>query len=70
MEIGESYRKRCHRYNLAGHAHELTFSCFRDRPFLKSERTCNYLVEAIIGAEAKHAFDVWTGRPVPAAWCP
>jgi putative transposase len=59
MEIGESYRKRCHRYNFAGNAHELTFSCFHNRPFLKSERTCNYLVDAIIAAKVKHAFDVW-----------
>ena len=59
MEIGESHRKRCQRYNFPGHAHELTFSCFRNRPFLKSERTCNYLVDAIVAAKVRHAFDLW-----------
>ena len=59
MEIGESHRKRCQRYNFAGNAHELTFSCFRNRAFLKSERTCTCLVDAIVAAKAKDAFDVW-----------
>jgi putative transposase len=59
MEIGEIHRKRRQRYDIAGNAHELTFSCFRNRAFLKSERTCDYLVEAIIAAKTKHAFDVW-----------
>lgn len=65
MEIGESYRKRCHRYDLAGNAHELTFSCFRNRPFLRSERTCGYLVDAIIAAKAKLAFDLWAYALMP-----
>ena len=59
MEIGKYHRKRCHRYDFAGNAHELTFSCFRSRRFLKSERTCGYLIDAIIAAKAKHAFDLW-----------
>ncbi|MGE5295511.1 MAG: transposase [Solirubrobacterales bacterium] len=59
METGEPRRKRCHRYNFSDNAHELTFSCFRGRPFLKSERARDYLVDSIVAAKAKHAFDLW-----------
>jgi len=59
MENGETHRKTCRRYNFPGNAHELTFSCFRGRPFLSKDRTCGYLVDAIIAAKHKHAFDLW-----------
>ena len=59
MENGELHHKRCHRYNFPGHAHELTFSCFRGRPFLSKDRTRSYLVNAIMAAKHKHAFDLW-----------
>ena len=52
-------RKR-HRanFNDSGHAHELTFSCYRGFPFLKAERTCRWLAEAIDVARESHRFDV------------
>ena len=59
METGETYRKKCRRYNFPGNAHELTFSCFRGRPFLSRDRTRGYLVDAIVAAKHKHAFDLW-----------
>jgi putative transposase len=52
-------RKRVKHYDLPGHPHELTFSCFRGRRFLRSERTCRYLAEAIGQARDRHLFDVW-----------
>src|SRR5258707_10414289 len=45
--------------NEPGHAHELTFSCFYGFPFLKSERTCRWLAQAIDEARAKHDFALW-----------
>ncbi|HEY2882824.1 MAG TPA: hypothetical protein VGJ15_10330 [Pirellulales bacterium] len=53
--------KRNHRknYNLPGHAHELTFSCYKNFPFLNSDRTRNWLVEAINVARGEHQFDLW-----------
>ncbi|HEY6564152.1 MAG TPA: hypothetical protein VIY86_06620 [Pirellulaceae bacterium] len=53
--------KRPHRrnYNEPGHAHELTFSCYHRFQFLKSERTCQWLAEAIDVARAKFCFDLW-----------
>ncbi len=65
MENGEPHRKKCHRYEFRGHAHELTFSCFRRRAFLSRDRTRGYLVEAITEAKSKHAFDLWAYVVMP-----
>jgi putative transposase len=59
MLNGKLYTKRCRRHNLAGHAHELTFSCYNNKPFLVAERTCKFLVESVIASRKKHEFDLW-----------
>jgi putative transposase len=60
MDIGNHiYQKRCKRYNLVNHAHELTFSCYHRKPFLKNQSVCNYLAEAIVFAQQKYAIDLW-----------
>jgi putative transposase len=59
MLNGERYTKRCQRWNWAGHAHELTFTCYRGRPFLAKERTCLWLVDSINHARCRHEFDLW-----------
>ncbi|MHC4557780.1 MAG: REP-associated tyrosine transposase [Planctomycetota bacterium] len=59
MLNGKIYTKRCHRYNVAGDAHELTFSCYDNRPFLLAERSCECLVDSIISSREKHRFDLW-----------
>ena len=44
------FRDRVHRpkgYNDPGHAHELTFSCYRKFPFLSKDRTCEWLAEQL-----------------------
>jgi putative transposase len=46
-------------FNDAGHAHELTFSCYRGYQFLKAERTCEWLATAIEEARDSLAFDFW-----------
>ncbi len=45
--------------NDPGHAHELTFSCYRRYEFLRAERTCLWLVEAIQEARAELELDLW-----------
>jgi putative transposase len=52
-------RKKCKRYNDPGHAHELTFTCFRNQPFLSKDRSRVWLVDAIKLARLKHSFHVW-----------
>jgi putative transposase len=51
--------KACRRYNDPGHAHSLTFSCFRRQPFLTRDRACHWLAEAVAKAQAAHDFDLW-----------
>src|SRR4051794_40269511 len=46
-------------FNTPGHAHELTFSCYKRFTFLQSDRTCQWLAEAIERAKVKHDFAVW-----------
>ena len=59
MRDKDRVKKKCKRYNIAGHAHELTFSCFCNRNFLSKKRTCEYLVESISNARDKHDFSLW-----------
>jgi len=59
MLNGRIYTKQCHRYNVEGHAHELTFSCCHNKAFLTAERVCKYLVDSIASSRKKHQFDLW-----------
>ena len=59
MEKEKLIRKTCKRYNIPGHAHELTFSCYRNHKFLLSDRTCQWLIESIESAREKHNFSLW-----------
>ena len=45
--------------NESGHAHELTFGCFRGYPFLQAERTCQWLADAIDEARRELDFALW-----------
>lgn len=53
------FRKTCRRENVPGHAHALTFSCFRRRPFLGRDRSRAWLADSIDAARESHRFDVW-----------
>jgi putative transposase len=50
MSTRRRHRRNC---NEPGHAHGLTFSCYRGYQFLKAERTCVWLVESIAFLEAE-----------------
>lgn len=45
--------------NEPGHAHELTFCCCRNLPFLKAERTRQWLAESLASARTDLEFDLW-----------
>ncbi len=47
------------RYNIPGHAHELTFSCYKRRPFLKGNRAKQFLADAINTSLDEYNFDIW-----------
>jgi len=55
----ESHRKTCKRFNDAGHAHSLTFSCFKRQPFLSRDRSREWFVKAMQTALEKHRYHLW-----------
>jgi putative transposase len=58
MHWKERSQRRC-AYNEPGHAHELTFSCYRRFHFLAAERTCAWLADAIEQARRRLDFSLW-----------
>ena len=46
-------------FNEPGHAHELTFTCYRRFRFLSAERTCDRLARAIDDGRTKLDFALW-----------
>jgi REP element-mobilizing transposase RayT len=58
-------RKTCKRFNVAGHAHFLTFSCFHRRPFLARDRSRGWMIDAIALAREQHLFDLWAWVIMP-----
>jgi len=58
-DSSERVHKRCRRYNLSGHAHGLTFSCFHRQQFLTNNWICRCLAESITGSREKHKFLIW-----------
>ena len=53
------HRRTLRRFEGHNHARELTFTCFRGQPFLRSDRACRWLIDALAAARAKHGFDLW-----------
>jgi putative transposase len=39
--------KQVRHYNIIGHAHELTFSCFQKEQFLNSDSACEFFIESL-----------------------
>ncbi|MBD3233203.1 MAG: hypothetical protein GF315_05720 [candidate division Zixibacteria bacterium] len=51
--------KTCKRYNDPGHAHELTFSCYKNQPFLSNSWVCELLCQSIVKMKSKCIIDLW-----------
>ena len=47
------------RYNSLGHAHELTFSCYKRQPFLNNDHTRQLMANALAYARRSHNFEIW-----------
>jgi len=54
-----AHRKKRKSYNDPGHAHELTFSCFRQWPLLSRDRTRQWLIEALESSRKRWNFELW-----------
>ncbi len=59
------HRKTCRRFNEAGHAHALTFSCFRRQPFLSKDRSREWFVDSLDKARIQHRFHLWAWVIMP-----
>jgi putative transposase len=53
------YNSKPVKFNIPGHAHELTFSCFRRMPLLKSRLANEFLADSVNAARIIHNFEVW-----------
>jgi putative transposase len=51
--------RRCKRYDVAGHAHYLTFSCWCGLELLNADRTREWLADGIQAARQVFPFDLW-----------
>ena len=59
-ETGKSYfRKTRKRIDEAGHARELTFSCFKRFRFLDRDRTRQWFIDELFQARQQFDFDLW-----------
>ena len=54
-----SSRKTRIRYDIAGDARELTFSCFRRFKFLERDRTRTWFIEELEIVRKEFSFDLW-----------
>ena len=59
MKTDKGYKKTRKSHNIPSHAHELTFSCYNNRQFLKYDITRGFFLDAIERAREKHNFDLW-----------
>lgn len=55
-----SVRKTRQSFDIIGHAHELTFSCYRRLPLLARDRTRRWFLEGLDQARTRHEFEVWS----------
>ncbi|HEY3321872.1 MAG TPA: transposase [Planctomycetota bacterium] len=53
------HRKRIQHFNIPGHAHFLTFTCYHGMPLLANELWSSWLGESMRAACNKHRFALW-----------
>lgn len=54
-----NHRKRLKRYNIPNHAHELTFSCYQKRPYLKDPAICEIFMQELDHARQRFSIKIW-----------
>ena len=52
-------RKRRRTYNAPGHAHELTYCCYKGISFFRNKLFRGFFADAVKLAKEKHPFDIW-----------
>ncbi|NLW84080.1 MAG: hypothetical protein GXY41_06725 [Phycisphaerae bacterium] len=64
LKDADKIEKRCKRYDVPGHGHELTFSCYRRIPLLKNTTFCGYDRNIFTHAAAIHSVRYIHANPV------
>jgi putative transposase len=65
MTPPDRHRKQVKHYDVPGHAHFLTFSCYDRLPLLGKDRTRRWFIEALEEARRRLSFDVWAWVIMP-----
>ncbi|HOI56125.1 MAG TPA: transposase [Phycisphaerae bacterium] len=65
MSVTDNHHKACRRYDEPGHAHYLTFSCFRRQPFFRGRRSPGWFLDAVAQARQELRFDLWAWVIMP-----
>lgn len=60
----EPLTKKKH-YNVPGHAHALTFTCYRRRHLFRDETACSNFLDELFKARAKHNLKIWAYVVMP-----
>ena len=63
--MGIRHRKQVKHFDLPGHAHFLTFSCYRRMQLLSKDRTRLWFLDELGKARVKHEFDLWAWVIMP-----
>lgn len=57
--MSSTRRKTCKRYDFLGHAHFLTFSCFKRLPLLNRDRSRRWMINGIELSKRRNPFSLW-----------
>jgi len=60
-----AHHKQVKHYEVEGHAHYLTWSCFGRMNLFGKPRTCQWFLEALQEARVDHQFDLWAWVIMP-----
>jgi putative transposase len=63
--MSPGHRKQVRSYNEPGHAHELTFSCFRRLPLFSKDRSRRWFIEAMESARQRCQLALWAYVVMP-----
>jgi len=58
-QIKTTHRKKRKTYNIKGHAHELTFSCYHQNNYLTDPKSCELFLNELSSTREKYHFYVW-----------
>src|SRR5947209_4669551 len=59
LDMNQPHRKKVRSYNEPGHAHELTFSCFRRLPLLNRDRCRRWFLAALESGRQRRHLALW-----------